>query len=74
MNTSAKHGGLRKGAGRKARSVPKAKPIWCGQISHEDREFIMKMLSPDERFRKLMTAALAAKQENPDIACYSVGR
>ena len=71
---NSKHGGHRKGAGRKARSEPKAKPIWCGQISQEDREFIMNMLTPDERFRKLMTAALAAKRESPDIACYSVGR
>lgn len=74
MNSSARHGGKRKGAGRKARSIPKAKPIWCGQISQEDREFIMKWLSPDERFSKLMAAALSAKEAGTRPPCHSVGR
>ena len=55
-----KHGGSRKGAGRKTRSTPKSKPIWCGQISESDRDFIVRWLSPDERFRALMAAANTA--------------
>jgi hypothetical protein len=54
------HGGWRPGAGRKARPSPKSKPIWCGQISKEDRTFIMQWLSPDERFQVLMAAANTA--------------
>lgn len=50
-------GGSRKGAGRKARPSPKSKPIWCGQISDEDRKFIVDNLSPDERYQVLMAAA-----------------
>lgn len=50
-------GGVRKGAGRKARPTPKAKGIWCGQITDEQREFIMQSLSPDERFSVLWAAA-----------------
>ena len=51
------HGGLRKGAGRKARSTSKAKGIWCGQITDEQRDFVIQWLSPDERFSVLMAAA-----------------
>lgn len=50
-------GGVRKGAGRKARPTPKAKGIWCGQITDEQREFIMQRLPPDERFSVLWAAA-----------------
>ena len=50
-------GGAREGAGRKARPTPKAKGIWCGQITDEQREFIMQRLSPDERFSVLWAAA-----------------
>lgn len=53
-------GGSRKGAGRKARPSPKSKPIWCGQISEEDRVFIVKWLSPDQRHQVLMAAANTA--------------
>lgn len=53
-------GGSRKGAGRKARPTPKAKSIWCGQITDEQRDFIMQWLSPDDRFRVLMAAANTA--------------
>ena len=52
-----KHGGFRKGAGRKARPTSKAKSIWCGQIPNEQRDFIMQWLSPDDRFQVLMAAA-----------------
>jgi hypothetical protein len=51
------HGGWRPGAGRKARPSPKSKGIWVGQISQEDRAFIMQWLSPDDRFQVLMAAA-----------------
>lgn len=50
-------GGKREGAGRKSRPAPKSKGIWCGQITDEQREFIMQWLSPDERFSVLMAAA-----------------
>ena len=51
------HGGLREGAGRKPRPNQKSKGIWCGQISQEDRDFIIQHLTPDERFQVLMVAA-----------------
>jgi len=50
-------GGKRKGAGRKARPTSKAKGIWCGQITNEQRDFIIQWLSPDERFSALWAAA-----------------
>ena len=50
-------GGSRNGAGRKARPTPKSKPLWCGQISDEDRKFILDNLTPDERYQVLMAAA-----------------
>ena len=50
-------GGARKGAGRKARPTSKAKGIWLGQITNEQRDFIVQSLSPAERFNVLMEAA-----------------
>ena len=50
-------GGARKGAGRKARPTLKAKGIWLGQITDEQRDFIIQWLSPDERFGALLAAA-----------------
>ena len=50
-------GGLRKGAGRKARPTLKAKGIWLGQITNEQRDFIMQWLSPEDRYGVLMAAA-----------------
>ena len=50
-------GGARKGAGRKARPTSKAKCIWLGQITDEQRDFIIQWLSPDERFGALWAAA-----------------
>jgi len=50
-------GGKREGAGRKLRPAKKSKGIWCGQITDEQRDFIMQCLSPDERFSVLMAAA-----------------
>jgi len=54
-------GGKREGAGRKVRSEPKSKGVWLGQITDEQRDFIMQWLSPDERFRVLMAAANTAR-------------
>jgi hypothetical protein len=50
-------GGQRPGAGRPARPGPKAQLIWCGQISAEDRRFIIANLTPTERYHALMAAA-----------------
>lgn len=50
-------GGARKGAGRKARPTSKSKGIWCGQITDEQRDFIIQWLSPEERFGALWSAA-----------------
>ena len=50
-------GGARKGAGRKARPTSKAKGIWCGQITDEQRSFIMQWLSPEDRYAVLLAAA-----------------
>ena len=50
-------GGARKGAGRKARPTLKAKGIWLGQITDEQRDFIMQWLSPEDRYSVLVTAA-----------------
>lgn len=54
-----KRGGARAGAGRKARHTPKARGVWCGQITDEQRDFIMRWLPPGERFSVLMAAANA---------------
>ena len=53
-------GGKRKGAGRKARPTSKAKGIWCGQITDEQRSFIMQWLSPEDRYAVLLAAANTA--------------
>ena len=53
-------GGKREGAGRKARPTSKAKGIWCGQITDEQRSFIMQWLSPEDRYAVLMAAANTA--------------
>jgi hypothetical protein len=50
-------GGARKGAGRKARPTSKAKGIWLGQITDEQRDFIIKRLSPEDRYGALWAAA-----------------
>jgi hypothetical protein len=51
------HGGQRKGAGRHRRPEPKAKAIWCGQLTEEERERIISKLTPDERREALLKAA-----------------
>ena len=50
-------GGARKGAGRKSRPSSKAKGVWLGQITDEQRDFIMQWLSPEDRYGVLMAAA-----------------
>jgi hypothetical protein len=52
-----KHGGERQGAGRKPRPTPKSKSIWCGQITEDQRDFIIQSLTPEERFQILLMAA-----------------
>ena len=52
------HGGAREGAGRPPRQEPKSKPIWCGQMSEQDRALILETLEPRERYAALMGAAL----------------
>ena len=51
------HGGARPGAGRKPRQGPKSKPIWCGQMSEQDRALIIERLTPQERYAALMREA-----------------
>jgi len=54
-------GGAREGAGRKSRPSAKSKGIWCGQITDEQRDFIMQWLSPEDRYGVLMAAANKAR-------------
>jgi len=56
-----KRGGARAGSGRKSRPDPKSKGIWCGQIRDEQRDFIIKWLSPEDRYIALITAAKKAE-------------
>ena len=51
------HGGARPGAGRPKRQEPKSRPIWCGQMSEQDRRLILERLTPTERHAALMDAA-----------------
>ena len=60
------HGGRRtpgpgKKIGRPLRGQPKGNPIWCGQLSKNERELILAKLTPDERREVLLKAA----QEKP---------
>ena len=59
-------GGKREGAGRPPRQEPKARPIWCGQMSEQDRAFIMDTLAPDERFDALMDAVCIKQAKGED--------
>ena len=65
MDSKSTHGGQRPGAGRPSRPEPKAKPIWCGQISDDDRQVIIDSLTPEERFKALMAAAWAKRTTPP---------
>ena len=58
-------GGKREGAGRKSRPTSKAKGIWCGQITDEQRDFVIQWLLPDERYGVLMAAANKARTRLP---------
>lgn len=65
-------GGARKGAGRKARPTSKAKGIWCGQISDEQRNFIMQWLLPEDRYSVLMAAANKASTRRAKVGALKV--
>ncbi len=56
------HGGKRKGAGRPPRKAPKAKPVWCGQITEAQRDLIIVWLTPEERLEALIRAAEEARK------------
>ena len=59
-------GGAREGAGRPPRQEPKARPIWCGQISEEDRKLILERLTPQQRHAALIQAARRERDEGTD--------
>ena len=65
-------GGARKGAGRKARPTLKAKGIWLGQITDEQRDFIMQWLSPKDRYSVLLAAANKACSGLAPVARHTV--
>ena len=50
-------GGARPRAGRKPRSEPKSTPVWVGQLTKQEREYIVANLTPDERYKALLKAA-----------------
>ena len=50
-------GGRRPGAGRPPRTEPRALPIWVGQITEEQRQWIIDSLTPMERLAALWAAA-----------------
>ena len=52
------HGGAREGAGRPPRQEPKSRPVWCGQMSEDDRALILERLTPQERYQALMRGIL----------------
>lgn len=52
--------------GRPKRTEPKSLPVWCGQLSSQEREFIIKMLTPNERAAILLI--MARKKEDEDNA------
>ena len=58
-------GGKREGAGRPPRTEPKSRPIWCGQMSEQDRALILT-LTPGERYAALMDAVIIKKGEDDE--------
>jgi hypothetical protein len=50
-------GGARPRAGRKPRSEPKSTPVWVGQRTEQERDYILRHLTPDERYQALLKAA-----------------
>ena len=52
-------GGKREGAGRPPRTEPKSRPVWCGQMSEQDRALILELLTPEGRYTALMDAVAA---------------
>ena len=65
-------GGAREGAGRKSRPAPKSKGIWLGQITDEQRDFIMQWLSPEDRYGVLMAAANKACTRRAKVVAQKV--
>lgn len=66
--TKGTHGGARiPGPGKKLgppkRTEPKSKPIWCGQITDEQRNLIIDNLTPEERLDALLKAAQKKKNQ-----------
>ena len=56
---------MQKTVGRPRRKEPKTRAIWCGQISKDDRDFILTALTPAQRYQALIQAArIAAKPRN----------
>ena len=68
------HGGARPGAGRPKRQEPKALPVWCGQISEQDRALILERLTPQERYAALMGAAQKERVMNEYFECVNCGQ
>ena len=56
-------GGRRKGAGRPLRTEPKSLPIWCGQMSEQDRALILELLTPGERKAALLDAVRKGERD-----------
>jgi len=55
-------GGAREGAGRPRREAPKSRPIWCGQMSEQDRALILT-LTPGERKAALLDAVRKGERD-----------
>ena len=56
-------GGAREGAGRPLRTEPKSLPIWCGQMSEQDRALILELLTPGERKAALLDAVRKGERD-----------
>lgn len=54
--------------GRKPRPTPKAKPVWIGQISQDERDLVLNHTTARERRSLLIIAAMknANKENSPD--------
>ena len=74
MTKSTGRGGKREGAGRPRRIAPKAYPIWCGQLSKEDRARILTHLSPEERRDALLDAVAEVLDANRTTALEAAGK
>jgi hypothetical protein len=43
--------------GKPPRTEPKSRPIWCGQMSEVDRQFILDNTTPAQRYHVLLVEA-----------------